>query len=118
VVDFVVAEIFVFDILVLSLLTVETLVAIDFVENIAEVDIFVVKPPGHDYSEIGILVVRISVGTVLNRGGGNNNIMLKVENKRRYYVGCTELIVKADIDWLEEKKGSYDEDSQYFKGYE
>lgn len=50
VVDFVVAQIFVFDILVPSVLTVETLVTVDFVENIAGVDIFVVEPPGHDYS--------------------------------------------------------------------
>jgi hypothetical protein len=50
VVDFVVAQIFVFDILVPSVLTVETLVTVDFVENIAGVDIFVVEPSGHDYS--------------------------------------------------------------------
>jgi hypothetical protein len=64
VVDFVVAEVFVLDILVLSVLTVETLVAVDFVENIAGVGIFVVKPPGHDYSPVGVFVVRISVGSV------------------------------------------------------
>lgn len=99
------------------MLTVETLVEVDFVKYIARVDIFVVEPHRHDYSPVIVMVVRISVGTVLNRDGGNNNIMLEVENKCRYYVGCTELIIKADADRLEEKKGSYNEDSQHFRGY-
>ncbi len=28
--------------------------------------------------------------------------MIKVENKRRYHLGCTNLMTRTDIDWLEE----------------